>query len=206
MVGVMMSIYARMHDAIKAAENTCEVIVIGANEAAGSARWRIPETGTTVLKFDALAEPGSDIQRAVVHTHAGILTFFEVDTTEDPPAKWIRSISSLLPESNAQNLRSGSRKDRDFISAHRVLHPRPLTPVWTIGTPSVPKFFILDIEGMDYDVTLRLFGRGDVLGIGCEHALMSSDEVILLRCAAIERGFSFEFGEEDAIFLRDGSF
>lgn len=203
MVGGMMSIYAQMHNAIGALEATCEVIVIGVNDAVGSARWRIPETGVTVLRFDALAQPGSDVQRAVVHTHAGILTFFEVDTTEDPPANWIRGISSLLPESNAQNLRSGSGEDRTFIAAHRVVRPTPLTPVRTLGTPGVPKFFMLDIEGMDYDVTLSLFGCRDVLGIGCEHALMSSDEVIQLRCAAIEKGFRFEFGEEDAIFLRD---
>lgn len=202
MVGAMKSIYAQMHAAIVNAETTCEVIIIGSNDGSGSTHWRIPEACTTLLRFDVLAEPGSDIQPALVHTHPGILTFFEIDTTEEPPAKWIKGISSLVPERNAQNLRSGSHADRDFIAAHRVLRPTPLTPVWTLGTPEVPKFFILDIEGMDYNVTLCLFGRRDVIGIGCEHALMSSDEVILLRCAAIENNFSFEFGDEDAIFLR----
>ncbi|MFN3724495.1 MAG: hypothetical protein ACK4VZ_15810 [Paracoccaceae bacterium] len=197
-----MSIYEQMHDAIKSFENACEVIVIGANDATGSARWRIPETRTTVLRFDALAAPGSDIKRAVVHVHAGILTFFEVQTSETPPADWIRGISSLRPQSNAQNLRSGSRSDRHFIAKHTVPHPMPLTQVSTLGSPGVPKFFLIDIEGMDYDVTLSLFARPDIIGIGCEHALMSSDEVILLRCAAIENGFDFEFGEEDAVFLR----
>lgn len=198
-----MSIYTKMHEAITALSGYCEVILVGVNEATGSSRWRIPKTITSVLRFDALAELGSDIHRAVIHNHDGIATFFEVNTIEEPPAQWIRGISTLQPESNAQNLRSGSHRDREFISAHRVLRPMRLTPVRELGTPGIPKFFILDIEGMDYDVALDLLSRSDVIGIGCEHALMSNDEIILLRCAAVERGFRFVFGDEDAIFLRD---
>jgi hypothetical protein len=206
MVAVMTSIYTRMHDAIAAmdaGQSACEVILVGVNDQAGSAHWRIPATGATVLKFDALAKPGSGVTRAVVHNHAGVISFFEIDTSETPPADWIRGISSLRPESNAQNLRSGSGSDRAFISAHRVSYPVALTPVRRLGTPGVPKFFILDVEGMDYDIALDLLTMDDVVGIGCEHALMSSDEVILLRCTAIERGFAFEFGDEDAVFLRE---
>lgn len=202
MVGIVTSIYRQMHDAIEACDEPREVLVIGSNDGADSARWRIPDSVSSVRRFDALAEPDGNVERAVVHNHAGILTFFQVDTSEGAPADWIRGISSLRPESNAQNLRSGTGRERDFISTHRFLRPAPLTPVRTLGTPGVPKFFILDIEGMDYDVSLSLFRSGDVVGIGCEHALMSSDELILLRCAAIESGFRFVFGEEDAIFLR----
>ena len=203
MVDVLTSIYRQMHDAIDALAQACEVIIIGSNDAAGSVRWRIPEKDTTLLRFDALPEPGSDITPAVVHPHAGVLTFFQVDTTEAPPADWIRGISSLRPESNAQNLRSGSSADRDFIAKHQVLRAMHLTPVDTLGTPGVPKFFILDIEGLDYDVTLSLLRHPDVVGIGCEHALMSSDEVIMLKCAAVDNGFRFVFGQEDAIFLSE---
>jgi len=205
MVVVMTSIYSRMHDAIASFTQTepAEVIFVGVNDEAGSAHWRLPDTGPTILKFDALARPGSGITRAVVHNHEGIISFFEIDTSEAPPADWIRGISSLRPESNAQNLRSGSERDRAFISTHRVSYPAPLTPVRTLGIPKVPKFFILDVEGMDYDIALDLLAMDDVVGIGCEHALMSSDEVILLRCMAIEHGFEFEFGDEDAVFLRN---
>ena len=208
MVADMTSIYTRMHDAIAAMDagpTACEVILVGVNDEAGSAHWRIPGTGATVLKFDALAKPGSGVTRAVVHNHAGITTFFEIATAEPPPASWIRGISSLRPESNAQNLRSGSGRDRAFISANRVSYPVALTPVRSLGTPGVPKFFILDVEGMDYDIALDLLAMEDVLGIGCEHTLMSGDEVIQLRCMAIERGFDFEFGDEDAVFLRSAA-
>lgn len=199
----MIPIYKHMREAIAAAADTCEVLVIGSNDHARSARWSIPERVRSIRRFDALAEPGGNVEQAVVHCHEGILTFFQVDTSEAPPDDWIRGISSLRPDSNAQNMRSGSGTDRDFIAKHRVLRPTSLTPVQTIGTPGVPKFFILDIEGMDYDVTLHLLGNPDVLGIGCEHALMSCDEVILLRCLAVENGFRFAFGDEDAIFLRE---
>ena len=205
MVGEMISIYERMHNAIISFGDLSEVIVIGVNDATYSANWRLPQTDATVLKLDALALPGREINRALVHVHAGILTFFEVDTSEAPPADWIRGISSLRPELNAQNLRSGSHMDREFIATHIVQHPRSLTPVSSIGTKGVPKFFIMDIEGMDNDVTLSLFVNRDVVGIGCEHSLLSSKEVVLLRCAAVENGFDFEFGEEDAIFLRQMS-
>jgi len=61
----------------------------------------------------------------------------------------------------------------------------------------------LDLEGIDFDVCMHLLRHDDVLGIGCEHALMSENEVIELRCEATERGFQFFFSDEDALFLRD---
>lgn len=198
----MNSIYQKMHDAISHVAGACEVIVLGSNDAAASARWRFPEGPVPVQRYDAITETGSEVKRALVHLHEGIVSFHEIEVSDDPPSDWIRGISTLRPQLNAQNLRSGSREDREFISRHHRTRFIHLTPLKFLGAAEVQKFFILDLEGLDFDVCMRLLSHPEVLGIGCEHSLMLDDEIIHLRCEAVERGFSFDFSDEDAIFLR----
>ena len=201
----MKPVYGQFHDAIEEKGGTSEVIIIGSNDAAESSHWRIPENALRVIRYDALAEENDERRQAVVHSHAGILPFFRIETEAGPPSAWIKGISSLRPERNAQNFRSGSEEERVYIADHQSYSSQVLSPVLTLGSRCCPKFFILDLEGLDYDIAIRLLRSPDVLGVGCEHALMTSDEIILLRCAAIESGFRFAFGEEDAIFLRQSS-
>ncbi len=197
----MKTIYQLMFDAIAACERPCEVIVLGSNEAAGSSRWIFPEK-VCIHRFDALGTLDSAVTRAVVHVHHGAMIFHAIDVSEGPPNAWIHGISSLKPERNAQNMRSGSRIDRDFIAAHLCLRPETLTPVAELGLSDRSKFFIMDLEGIDFDITLRLITRQEILGIGFEHALLTDEEIIELRCQAILRGFRFESSDEDTIFLR----
>ena len=192
-----------MYAAISQSSGNCEVIVLGSNAMADSSKWRFPEDLITVARYDALAQPDSGVRQALIHVHPGIVTFHEISFCEDPPSDWIRGISSLRPHLNAQNLRAGSREDREFIArSHRTRSSRT-TPLKAIGETSRDKFIILDLEGLDFDVCASLFNRSDVVGIGCEHALMSDAEVIHLRCTALECGFYFDFSDEDAIFLRE---
>jgi len=190
-----------MFDAITTASPAAEVVIVGSNDETASSHWRVPKGKAAILRYDALAAPDSGVERAVVHNHSGFMTFHEVEVNDDPPSGWIKGISSLRPESNAQNLRSGSREDRKFIASHHRLRSVSLTPIKNVGTAGVPKFFLIDLEGMDFDITMHLLTENDILGIGFECALMNDEEIISIRCEAVKYGFYFDFSDEDAILI-----